>query len=308
MIYPARYTSCIAVAATDSSDNRAYFSSTGPAVEISAPGVAINSTVPGGGYSDDYSGTSMASPHVAGVAALIIASGIPVDVRTQLQETADYLGDPLKYGYGLVDADEAALPPVGNQAPVADFSWFAYYLAVDFFDLSYDSDGSIAAWNWDFGEGSPSTVQNPSHTYAAGGIYTVTLTVTDNAEPPATDMVSYDVTVTEAGGETPMHVDDIAMEIKIAGRNVTAKATVTILAADGSTPVAGATVYGSWTDATFDSDVGTTDALGKITMQSDKIKNASGITFTFIVGDVVKSGWIYDSVANVETSDSINVP
>ena len=51
--YPARYSSVIAVAATDSSDRRASFSSTGPAVELAAPGVGINSTLRGGGYGGD---------------------------------------------------------------------------------------------------------------------------------------------------------------------------------------------------------------------------------------------------------------
>ena len=119
--YPARFDSVIAVAATDSSDNRARFSSTGDTVELAAPGVAINSTQLGGGYVE-FNGTSMASPHVAGTAALVIAAGI-TDVRTQLQTTADDLGKPGRdphYGFGLVDADEAAPLPAANQAPVAD--------------------------------------------------------------------------------------------------------------------------------------------------------------------------------------------
>jgi subtilisin family serine protease len=107
--YPAKYDSVIAVAATDCDNNRASFSSTGPAVELAAPGVDVTSTW----LDEQYAiaeGTSMACPHVAGTAALVIAAG--GDVRKCLQDTADDLGTTGKddlYGYGLVNADEAAL-------------------------------------------------------------------------------------------------------------------------------------------------------------------------------------------------------
>ncbi|MCK5723940.1 MAG: S8 family serine peptidase, partial [Gammaproteobacteria bacterium] len=123
VIYPARYNNVIAVAATDSNDNRASFSSTGPDVELAAPGVNILSTLPGGTYGYKM-GTSMACPHVTGTAALVIASDPLLSndqVRQILRDTADYLGDPYKYGYGLVDADGAAPPTeIPNQLPVAD--------------------------------------------------------------------------------------------------------------------------------------------------------------------------------------------
>src|SRR5690606_17063165 len=53
-------------------------------------------------------------------------------------------------------------------------------LTASFTDASTDSDGTIASWAWNFGDGTTSTQQNPSHTYVAGGSYNVTLTVTDN--------------------------------------------------------------------------------------------------------------------------------
>jgi subtilisin family serine protease len=109
VIYPARWDSLIAVAATDSNDKRAYFSSTGAAVELAAPGYNIYSTLPGGGYGTK-SGTSMASPHVAGAAALVIAGNSDLsnlEVRDILSSTAVDLGTAGRdthYGYGLVDA------------------------------------------------------------------------------------------------------------------------------------------------------------------------------------------------------------
>lgn len=111
--YPARYNSVIAVAATDSIDQRPSWSNFGSKVELAAPGVNVNSTYVGGGYRM-LSGTSMATPHVAGSAALVIASGratTAAGVRTILQQTADDLGTVGRdkfYGYGLVDAQQAA--------------------------------------------------------------------------------------------------------------------------------------------------------------------------------------------------------
>ncbi|MCJ7789365.1 MAG: S8 family serine peptidase [Candidatus Atribacteria bacterium] len=128
VIYPAAYDSVIAVSATNSSDGLASFSSVGLEVELAAPGVNINSTLPGNEYSGEtWSGTSMASPHVAGTAALVWAANpgwSNEEVRIQLRDTADDLGATgwdSKYGYGLVDADEAAgvvETPLDTEAPV----------------------------------------------------------------------------------------------------------------------------------------------------------------------------------------------
>jgi subtilisin family serine protease len=121
--WPARYPSVVATTATDSRDLRACFSSTGLDVELSAPGVSVNSTYLGGGYRF-LSGTSMASPHVVGSAALVIGNGTTtnVEVRQVLVDTANDLGpegfDPL-YGYGLIDPVEAVdgAPPPSPHPP-----------------------------------------------------------------------------------------------------------------------------------------------------------------------------------------------
>ena len=63
--------------------------------------------------------------------------------------------------------------------PTADFTYTTNYLIVSFTDASTSGDGAINTWAWDFGDGNTGTEQNPVHTYAEDGIYSVTLTVTD---------------------------------------------------------------------------------------------------------------------------------
>jgi PKD repeat protein len=85
-------------------------------------------------------------------------------------------------------------PPPPNQPPVAAFTSSCSGLTCNFTSTSSDPDGSIAAYQWTFGDGGTATTQNPSHTYSAGGTYTVQLTVTDNQN--ATNSVTHSVTVT----------------------------------------------------------------------------------------------------------------
>ncbi|MGP1907068.1 S8 family peptidase [Metabacillus sp. JX24] len=107
--YPAKYSSVIAVGAVDSANARASFSSVGSELEVMAPGVNILSSVPGNKYAS-FNGTSMASPHVAGAAALILSkypSMSNTEVRSRLKNTALPLGDPFYYGAGLINVQAA---------------------------------------------------------------------------------------------------------------------------------------------------------------------------------------------------------
>ena len=109
MGYPGNYDSVLAVAAVNKYNHRAFFSSTGSHLSVSAPGVNIRSTIPGAAYAT-YSGTSMATPHVAGVAALVYSAHpdwTNQQVRQQIESTATPLGNSWFYGAGLVNATAA---------------------------------------------------------------------------------------------------------------------------------------------------------------------------------------------------------
>lgn len=115
----------------------------------------------------------------------VIASEINQDTHV---ETGSLDAD-----YALVVSGVAAGPPV-PQDPIAVFSETTNLLTANFDgSASYDPDGTIVSYAWDFGNGNSGSGATPSHTYAASGTYTVSLTVTDDSG--ATGTTSHDVSV-----------------------------------------------------------------------------------------------------------------
>jgi thermitase len=110
--YPAGLDQVVSVGAIDAADAVAPFSNENADVELAAPGVDILSTKLGGGYIR-YSGTSMATPHVAGAAALLwgqAPTATAASVRRRLDAAVDDLGAPGRdsaFGYGVVDLAKA---------------------------------------------------------------------------------------------------------------------------------------------------------------------------------------------------------
>ncbi|MGM0846658.1 MAG: S8 family peptidase [Bacillota bacterium] len=105
---PASYSNVIAVGAVDSRDRRASFSNYGSWVDVTAPGVDIASTVPNNGYSY-MSGTSMAAPHVAGLAGLLAGQGRSnSQIRTAIEQTADPIsGTGSYFEHGRINSYDA---------------------------------------------------------------------------------------------------------------------------------------------------------------------------------------------------------
>jgi PKD repeat protein len=183
MYTPARTPEGMTVGATTDTDARASFSNWGSCVDWFAPGVGITSAW-NSSDTDTYtaSGTSMAAPHTAGVAALYLEAN-PEATPAQV---AQALFDATTKGIvtGSNTANNHLLYSIfsapSNYSPTAVFSFDVGGLTVSFTDESSDADGTVTGWSWDFGDGNTSQVQNPEHTYGAGGAYEVTLTVTDN--------------------------------------------------------------------------------------------------------------------------------
>jgi subtilisin family serine protease len=204
---PSRVAEAITVSATSSSDQKASWANYGTCVDIFAPGVSVLSAW----YSSDtatntISGTSMATPHVAGAADLYLQGNpgaTPSAVASALTSNATAgkvqnpgSGSPNRLLYtGFIGGGG------GNTPPTVNFGFSCSGLACSFTDQSSDSDGTIASRSWNFGDGATSTATNPSHTYGAAGTYTVMLTVTDNGG--ATGSTSKQVTVSTGGDPDP---------------------------------------------------------------------------------------------------------
>jgi thermitase len=110
--YPAAHNNAIAVASTTATDSLSGFSTRGTFVDVAAPGSSVMSTFPNNRYGV-LSGTSMATPHVSGLAALILSRNptlTPDQVRAIIQGTADDLGPSgwdINFGYGRINARRA---------------------------------------------------------------------------------------------------------------------------------------------------------------------------------------------------------
>jgi PKD repeat protein len=205
---------CLDVGATNSSGNPASFSNYGTWVDIAAPGVEVMSTItdpadPEGDYVAYMDGTSMSSPHVAGVVALLesykpsLSATEKMDIITDPANVKSY-NMTKNVGVGIVDARKCLDAAGGGCDLAADFSGTptsgCAALTVNFTDLSTGT--GIDGWSWDFGDGvGTSTQQNPLYTYNNPGTYSVSLTVSSSSQS-CNDAVTKTGYITVNGGPT----------------------------------------------------------------------------------------------------------
>jgi subtilisin family serine protease len=317
--YPARYDSVIAVGSTDSLDNRSCFSSTGPALELAAPGEPIASSY----LNDDIAygqGTSMASPHVAGAAALLMSAGITnaATVRNLLTSTAIDLGNAGRdnlFGFGLVNVP-AALAAAGTVSP-------AVYVALSTDQTRYVETDTTAVLTVSVSDetgaplsglgaslvatfdGAPALLtflesQTPG-TYtgtldistAGAGQHAVSVEVTSNGLTGG-DVSAFLIGAAPVAGT--VHVPSITYAAGGGGRGGKRNVTITVTTVDGSgAPVANAVVAvlvyvdgAAWAYAE-----GATDAQGHVTFGSSNAP--SGAYYTQIWA-VSAGGLVWDGV------------
>jgi PKD repeat protein len=216
---------------------------------------------------------------------------------------------------GLTDTDTCQVTVIPNQPPLADADPNTQTIIIGgtaSFDASNsnDPDGTIVSFEWDFGDGNSGVGETPSHVYATHGVFTVTLTVTD--DNGATDTDTCEVTVTPT-----MHVLDIEFE-NVMGRKKVKSLLITVTIVDYSgAPVEGATVDGTLElhhmnghkryysgDTGSDGTVTFEYVRDEGTPQGDPRRSVRRSEYTFTVDDVVKVGYIYEPGDNVETSET----
>jgi subtilisin family serine protease len=200
---PARVREALTVGATTNSDAKTSWSNYGECVDVFAPGASITAPWHTSNTAiNTISGTSMASPHVAGVAALYLqgtttasAAAVFEAVRGATTKGIVTSSSTAKNDLLYSRLDLVGPPPLTvNQPPVASFTASCTDLTCTFTDTSTDADGSIASRSWALGDGATASNAVLTHTYAAAQTYTVTVLVTDNGG--ATGSASRSVTVT----------------------------------------------------------------------------------------------------------------
>lgn len=190
-----------------------------------------------------------------------------------------------------------------NTPPTANFSFidsaYTTLSEISFTDDSNDTDGAIAKWSWDFGDGQTSASQNPTHKYETPGTYNVTLTLTDDSG--VTNSINKTITIEAAPVELTSHTLDetVSGEIILSG--------TTIKSGNLNGPITKVEIK-IGDSGTWETVEGTTN--WKYTLDTTKLENGEntihvrctdGDTFS----DALSFNLQVDNKATAETSDGI---
>ena len=232
------------------------------------------------------------SPAVdAGTAYFEWDGRVLVDLNsTEYNSTAPDMG-AFESNHSSGDANQApvaiasATPTSGNAPLTVQFSS----------DGSYDPDGAIAAYSWDFGDGSTSGEPNPSHTYSAAGTYTASLTVTD--QDGATGSATVSINVTQLN---ELHVEAQTVTREQVNRRYWQGLDTILIFDQNNRPVSGVTVTATYSGPNQGQVSGLTDADGIVILYTDRERSPQG-SWCFEVTDVTKDGFNYTPNSNVVT-------
>ena len=310
--YPARYDQVMATTFTGQSDELTGYSCTGPEIDFASPGDLIYSSVPSGtcpmcaasGYST-ASGTSMASPHLAGTVALVLAHGITNggDAGTLADDVKGHLCANASVGFGVLTT------PISTDDPR-----YAQYFGCGV----VDADGALLSNPPPGGDPGPS----PTPTAPAAPTPTATATATASPTPTATPTAAPTPTATPTAAPTPtptptanptlapaLHVGDLDASYSNQGRQWVAKVTVTVHSA-AEARLSGASVTGTWSNGgTASCSTKGGGQAGTCTLQSGKLASSLG-SVALTISSVTLNGYSYEPAQNHDPdgdSDGISI-
>lgn len=356
--YPAAYDAyCMAVGATRYDETRSYYSTTGSYLDVAAPGGDIYADQNGDGYGDGvlqqtfnpntkdpadfaywfFQGTSMAAPHVSGLAALLIANGVsgPDNIRKAIESTAEDKGTPgwdPEYGWGIIDAHAALhysithdLAVAAIKAPLETFQGDLTQVFVTVENQGTSSETTTV----NLYDNTDSRLIGSQSVFLEVGSSTILPFVWDTTEASIGDHILEAEAIPVVGEKDiadnsmtttinikqkiirpSLRVSNITLSLLNKGQNFQAQACVTIIDQDGN-PVGNVLVTGEWT---FNGGYlntmikPTRGKFGRATLNSSRVRAKSGDIFTLTITNVAKEGYTYDPENNTETSDSIIVP
>lgn len=197
-------------------------------------------------------------------------------------------------GVGAASSEPGAPTVTMSWALGMEESWAISAVALLPAGGSYDPDGTIVSYEWDFGDGETASGETVTHDFAVGSSHTVTLTVTDNDGATDDDIVVVTVDEPYQDPET-MHIGDLDAASEVVRNKWQATVTITVHDA-GHGPVANATVSGAWSGGATGGAGCITDADGQCSVVMPNLKaKASSVKFT--VTDVTDA-LTYDSADN----------
>lgn len=311
---PASAANALTIGSSTSSDYRSSFSNYGSCVDIFAPGSGIySSTMSSNSSYASWSGTSMASPHVAGVAALYLAANTnatPAQVETAIKNGATSgvlnnigTGSPNLLLYSLIAG--TVTPPPAPAAPTNltqtgatttsvtlgwdDVSGESGYRIERYISGSWSQVGSTGADVTTFTEGSLASATSYNYrvyAYNAGGNsgYSNTATATTQTPPPPPST-------------TDMFVESVSGQKVIIKRKTVGELTVEVRDVNNNA-VSGATVAVSWSGGTSGSGSAVTNSSGIAVVQTGRINTRKVSSITMQVDNITKTGFSYNSSLN----------
>ena len=316
--YPAKYPDAIAIGATDRDNVTAGFSAEGDEIELSAPGVTVETTKRGGG-TQYFSGTSVATPHVSGAMALVLAADLRdgsqdlslSEVRQLFGKTALDIEDPGRdrwSGYGLIQTDDA-LDAAAEQMIAGVDVWTTDGTLIadgDDTEMAYlqleDEDGDPVKWQ---------------------GVTTEFAITSGNADPAGVHVTDASLTTNESGIATVRYnATNVSHSIEVTGQTTSLSSNYTDTATFETVPGSvdpdrsSASFDGMETDPTSptvasEHTVATTirDSNGwpipneSVTFSS----NSSDVTFGAAIGTTKASGQYSTTVTLPERTGTISV-